>query len=180
MSGPRSPLGAALSALRPHQWVKNLLVFAAPLAAHRIGDPATLAAAFVAFAVLTLVASAVYVVNDIVDRDADRAHPRKRNRAIASGALPLAAACVLAALLVVAAVALAAWALPRPASAWIAAYAVLAFAYSAGLKRAPIVDVLVLAALYTLRILAGGAATRAARLAVAADVRCSCSSASRC
>ncbi|MBS0319250.1 MAG: UbiA family prenyltransferase [Proteobacteria bacterium] len=155
----RAAMSAILSAVRPHQWVKNLLVFAAPLAAHRIADGATLVAACIAFVAMTLAASAVYVVNDIVDREADRAHPRKRQRAIASGALPLAAAWVLAAVLAVAAAALAWRALPPAAGFWIAAYAVLAFAYSAGLKRQPIVDVLALAALYTLRIMAGGAAT---------------------
>ena len=145
-------------ALRPHQWSKNLLVFVPLVAAHRYGDPAALVAALAAFVAFSLAASAMYVVNDLADRPADRRHPRKRRRPFAAGELAPRAGVVAAIALLVAAAALAAAALPAPAALTLAGYVALALAYSATLKRLVVVDVVVLAVLYTLRVLAGAAA----------------------
>lgn len=143
-----------LRLLRPHQWAKNLLAFVALLASHRYTDPAALLASLQIFVALCLAASAVYVFNDAIDVVADRSHPHKRERPFASGALsPHLAVWLIPALL--AAAALAASALPRMAQLGVLAYVALAAAYCLGLKRALWLDVLALAALYTLRILAG-------------------------
>lgn len=150
---------AMMKALRPHQWSKNVLVFLPMLAAHDLsGLPAALAA-FVAFC---LTASSVYLVNDLVDLEADRAHPRKRARPFAAGTLPVAWGVALAPLLVLAAVAIALIWTPPAFLAALLAYYVVTFAYSFWLKRKALVDVLTLAGLYTARIVAGAAATAVA------------------
>jgi len=154
----RAPRGRSLvRALRPHQWAKNLLVVLPLLTAHRVGDPAALAHAAAAFVVLCLVASAAYLVNDLVDLPHDRAHPRKRRRPFAAGELPPQVGLVAAPLLFVAGVAAAA-ALSLPFAAMVLGYFALTLAYSFALKRVPILDVIVLSLLYTVRVLAGAAA----------------------
>ncbi|HZY18407.1 MAG TPA: UbiA family prenyltransferase [Ramlibacter sp.] len=145
-------------ALRVHQWIKNLLLFVPLIAAHQLGDPALLAAALVAFVSFSLCASGVYVANDLMDLESDRAHPRKRHRPFASGALPIASGMVLAPALMLAGFSLAVW-LGADFAAWLAAYLALTAAYSARLKRLLLVDCVVLALLYTLRVVAGAAAT---------------------
>jgi 4-hydroxybenzoate polyprenyltransferase/phosphoserine phosphatase len=149
-------LGTLTRALRVHQWVKNLLVFLPALAAHRAGagDLAVLAATFLAFCAA---ASAVYLCNDLLDLAADRDHPRKRKRPFASGQLPVAAGMRLVPALFAVAFAIAVAAGP-PVAATLAAYVVATFAYSLWLKRQPIVDVMTLAGLYTMRVFAGAAA----------------------
>lgn len=149
---------AVARALRLHQWAKNVLVFLPIVAAHRIGDPAALAGALVAFLALGLVASAVYVLNDLADLEADRAHPSKRNRPFASGVLPVAAAAWLVPPLLAAGGA-ASWASPAAFRLLLAGYFLATLAYSFGVKRSPLLDVLVLAGLYTARIYAGALAT---------------------
>jgi len=148
-------LRAAVRALRPHQWAKNLLVFVPLLAAHRFNDPAAIVEAMWAFAAFSLLASSAYLLNDLLDLGADRAHPRKRLRPLASGALGIPAGVVLCALCLVAATAMAMRLAPL-FQATLAAYFVLTLAYSFRLKRAAILDVISLASLYTLRIIAGG------------------------
>jgi 4-hydroxybenzoate polyprenyltransferase len=145
-------------ALRLHQWAKNLLVFIPPLAAHRFAEPRAHEAALGAFVAFGLAASGGYLFNDLWDVASDRAHPRKRLRPVAAGALSARAAAALAGLLIAAAAALS-WRLPALFRALLAGYVVATFAYSLGLKRRPVLDVLVLAALYTVRLFAGGAAT---------------------
>lgn len=142
--------------LRPHQWAKNLLVFVAPLAAHR-ADAMSARHALVAFAAFCLCASAAYVLNDLLDLDADRRHPRKRLRPFASGRLSLLAGLFATPILTLAAFALAAT-LSGEFVATLFAYGTTTLAYSLWLKRLPVVDVLVLATLYTLRIVGGGVA----------------------
>ncbi len=149
---------AAVRALRPYQWSKNVLVLLPVLGAHRVEDARALAAAALAFVAFGLVASAVYVVNDVVDLDADRLHPRKRLRPFAAGELPPAAALALVPALLAGA-ALLAIPLPRAFLALAGAYFALTLAYSLALKRMPLVDVFVLGALYTARIFAGAFAT---------------------
>jgi 4-hydroxybenzoate polyprenyltransferase len=143
-------------AMRVHQWVKNLLVFLPALAAHRYGtgDLSLLALTFLAFG---LAASAVYLCNDLVDLPADREHHRKRTRPLAAGRLPIAAAIGLAPLLFAAAFSLAIAAGP-PVAMVLAGYVAVTFAYSLGLKKLAIVDVMTLAGLYTFRVVAGAAA----------------------
>lgn len=155
--GPSRGLATLLRALRVRQWVKNVLVFVPPVAGHFL-DPATLLAAVVAFLALSVCASAVYVLNDLMDLASDRRHPVKRSRAFASGELPLRAGLFLVPLLVAVAAALAA-ALPRGAQLLLAAYLLTTTLYTFLLKRKVLLDVFTLAFLYTLRVLLGGAAT---------------------
>lgn len=148
---------SAMRALRPHQWAKNLLVGLPLLTAHRLGDPTALAHGATAFVALCLVASAGYLINDLVDVPHDRSHPRKRARPFASGALPLQLGIVAAPVLGGAGFLVAA-ALSPLFAATVAAYFALTVAYSFSLKRVAILDVIVLSLLYTVRVLAGAAA----------------------
>ena len=140
--------------LRPHQWAKNLLVFVAVLTAHRFGDAGAWRAGLLLFAAFCCAASAIYVINDALDVADDRRHPDKAKRPFASGALPRALAWVLAPLLLAGAAVLA-LPLPRAAGVVLASYVGLSIIYSLLLKRLLWLDVLVLAALYVLRVIAG-------------------------
>lgn len=157
LAPPHSIARAALRAMRPHQWLKNLLVFFPLLAAHVL-EAGALTQAAIAFAAFSLVASSVYLLNDLLDLGADRAHPRKRNRPLASGALPLATGMVLVPILVLSGGALALTLEPLFLLVLLLYYA-LTITYSLWLKRRPIIDICTLASLYTLRVAAGGAAT---------------------
>ena len=151
---------ALFHVLRPHQWVKNILVFLPLCAAHAIHDAGLLFNAVLLFAAFSLVASAGYIVNDILDVRTDRLHPRKQSRPFASGELPLpwgAAAIPFAALGIV----LGSF-LPGHCGWMLAAYLVISLLYSKLLKAQPIADVTVLAFLYCLRLIAGGEAARIA------------------
>ncbi len=152
-------LRAIWKALRPHQWAKNGLVFLPLIMAHRTGETALLLDALLAFAAMSLCASGTYVVNDLVDRERDRHHPTKRNRPFASGALSAGTGYALAPLLVGGAFALALLTLPGLFAVVLGIYLVTTLAYSFVLKRQPAMDVVVLAGLYALRVLAGAAAT---------------------
>jgi 4-hydroxybenzoate polyprenyltransferase/phosphoserine phosphatase len=151
------PLYAVLKAMRLHQWAKNLLMFLPLLLAHSI-HVKNLMDGLLAFGCFSLTASATYIVNDLLDIEADRSHPRKRLRPIPSGNLSAAAG-----LGVVAAFLLLGFAgarlLPPRFLVWLCVYLVSTLAYSLYFKRVALVDVLVLSGLYTLRIQAGGAAT---------------------
>jgi len=152
-------LRAMMRALRAHQWAKNVLVLVPLLAAHRLGDPTALADSVLGLIAFCLCASSVYVLNDLLDLEADRAHARKSKRPFAAGDLSLAAGFVLAPALLAGAVLIAAF-LPEKFQWWLGAYYLLTAAYSFALKRLLLVDAVVLAGLYTLRIVAGaGAAT---------------------
>ena len=148
---------ALLKALRPHQWLKNVLVLLPMLAAHQF-DAATIGQALLAFVAFSLTASSVYLLNDLLDLASDRAHPRKRARPFAAGALPLAWGTVLAPGLFLAGLAFAALLGPLFVLVMLVYY-VTTTAYSFNLKRRLVVDICTLAGLYTLRIVAGGAAT---------------------
>ncbi len=153
----RAPAVPALwRAMRPHQWVKNLLVLVPLLTAHAYGDPLAWRGAALAFWAFCATASAFYLFNDLLDLDADRAHRRKRARAFASGAASVGAGVALGAgLLVLGAV----LALASGAGVEIALYAAITLAYSVRLKELPLVDVFCLATLYTLRLFGGGEAS---------------------
>ena len=146
-----------INAMRPRQWAKNVFVLAPLVFARRLDDPEVLGRALLAFAAFSLLASAVYLFNDIRDREEDSHHPRKRDRPIAAGRLPVAAAAVAAAVLAMAAGAMG-LALGGGFVAILAAYLLANLAYSMGLKRVVILDVMVLSVGFVLRVMAGGAA----------------------
>lgn len=143
-----------LKAMRPHQWVKNLFVVAPLVFAKGLDDVDLVLRSALAFVLFSLAASSVYLLNDLVDVEADRAHPVKRRRPIASGALPMTAArgamAVLATVACAGALVLNVWVL-----ATIAGYLLLQVAYTYRLKQVPYVDVLCIAAGFELRVLAG-------------------------
>ncbi len=145
-----------LRAMRPHQWSKNLLVFLPMLAAHDISVFPAALAAFVAF---SMMASSVYLLNDLADLAADRAHPRKRLRPFATGEITAATGVGLALGLIVLSLLVAVLFTSPPFLIALAAYYVTTFAYSFWLKRKLILDVMVLAGLYTARLVGGAAAT---------------------
>jgi 4-hydroxybenzoate polyprenyltransferase len=147
-----------LRAIRVHQWLKNLLVFTPVLTAHRLGDGDALFGALLAFIAFSLCASSVYLTNDLFDIESDRHHPRKRLRPFAAGTLSIPAG-VVAALTLLAAAMLFACMLPWQFGAVLAVYYLTTLSYSLRLKAEPVVDVLLLSGLYTVRILAGSAAT---------------------
>jgi len=155
----RDPARAAslLRALRAYQWAKNILLFVPLLTAHVLTDPDALLAAALAFVSFSLAASAVYLANDVADLQDDRRHPTKRARPLASGELHIGYALLLVPGLLAAAFAIAIL-LPPDFGLLLAMYLAVNLAYSLGLKRAPLLDVFVLAGLYTMRILAGAAA----------------------
>ena len=145
-------------ALRLHQWVKNLLIFLPLLAAHQIADGAAVLLAVLAFLAFGMTASAVYVLNDLLDLLADRRHPSKCRRPFAAGDLPLTWGLWLIPVLLSGAILLCLLWLPAFFLAVLGGYFVLTTAYSLILKRVPIMDVMLLASLYTIRVIAGAAA----------------------
>ncbi|TCP57021.1 decaprenyl-phosphate phosphoribosyltransferase [Tamaricihabitans halophyticus] len=146
-----------IKAARPKQWVKNVLVLAAPVAAGRLSDVPVLVDTLIAFIAFSLVASAVYLVNDAVDVEADRAHPTKHRRPIAAGIVPvpLAYAASVFFFLASGAVALlAGW----PLLLVVVAYALVQLGYCFGLKHQPVIDLCIVASGFLMRALAGGVA----------------------
>lgn len=154
---PATLAPALFEAARPHQAVKNLLVFLPLLASHRYGDMALLRQCMLAFVALSFAAAATYLINDLTDVAADQAHPRKRLRAIASGRVTRTQAVALATALSLLAAAISLL-LPPVFRGLLGLYVLTTLGYSFGLKRAIILDVLIIAGLFTLRVLAGGAA----------------------
>jgi 4-hydroxybenzoate polyprenyltransferase len=146
-----------LKALRVHQWIKNVLVFLPLLAAHRVFDPKAILSAILAFICFDLCASSVYVTNDLLDLNADRQHRRKKHRPFAAGSIPIYQGPLAACLLLLAAFLLA-WLLTPAFVLMLLGYYVLTTAYSFKFKRVVMLDVVVLALLYTTRILAGAIA----------------------
>jgi 4-hydroxybenzoate polyprenyltransferase len=156
LSSRPSRIRAWVKLLRVHQWAKNALVFVPLATAHRF-DLAAFGAAIAAFVAFSLAASAIYIVNDLADIEADRKHPTKKNRPLAAGTLPATAALYVAGGLVLAAIALA-FCVTTEFVAVLGFYLVLTTAYSFYLKRKMLVDVIALAILYTTRVIAGAAA----------------------
>lgn len=147
-----------LKALRVHQWAKNTLIFVPLLASHRIFELPLLWNGLLAFVAFGACASSVYLLNDLLDLPDDRRHPSKRNRPLAAGTLSILHGLFLIPGLLIAAFALALWQLPWQFAAVLAAYYVLTLAYSLWLKRVVMLDVVTLAMLYTVRVIAGAAA----------------------
>lgn len=139
--------------LRPHQWVKNVLVFVSPLAAHMLLQPGVLPRLLWLFGAFCAAASGVYIANDLLDLKHDRSHPRKRERPFASGRLPLSVG-VLSPVLMLIGLGIG-FALSPLTGMLVGAYIGLSVAYSTYLKRQPLVDVFTLSGLYTLRLLSG-------------------------
>lgn len=153
-SGPAP--GAYLKAVRPHQWMKNVLVFVPMLAAHQT-DGATILFSVLAFIAFSLMASSAYVLNDLLDLNADRAHPRKHLRPFAAGSVPIRSGTWMTLGLLTAGVMVSLVSGPAFLGVMVGYY-ILTIAYSLNLKRRVIVDICVLAGLYTMRIIAGGVA----------------------
>jgi 4-hydroxybenzoate polyprenyltransferase len=150
---------AWLRAMRPHQWLKNLLLLVPLVAAHRISEVALLATALLAFVSFSLCASSAYVVNDLLDLRADRHHPRKRLRPLASGALSVQQGLGLSLVLVACGFGLGAI-VSMAFLGVVALYYALTLAYSLAIKNRSVADIMLLAGLYTLRIIAGGVAVQ--------------------
>lgn len=144
-----------LRTARPRQWTKNLLVLAAPLAAG--GAPGSVLSLVLCFVAFCLTSSGVYAFNDVADRDADRAHPTKRHRPVASGLVSVPAALVLGVVCAVAGIALGTW-VDRELGALLGAYLVMQLAYVAWFKHEPVVDIFIVAAGFLLRAVAGALA----------------------
>jgi decaprenyl-phosphate phosphoribosyltransferase len=158
---PANLIVGVVKAVRPRQWVKNVLVLAAPLAA--LGSAVhydyvdVLSKVIVAFLVFCLAASAVYLINDVRDVEADREHPTKRFRPIAAGTVPEWLAYVVAAVLGVAALAVS-WLLTPSLALVMAVYMGIQLAYCFGLKHQAVIDICIVSSAYLLRAIAGGVA----------------------
>lgn len=150
-------LSGYLRLMRPFQWVKNLLVFAPLFFAVTAFDPVTLQRAALAFVAFCAAASAVYVMNDIVDRERDAEHPVKRQRPVASGEVPVRGAWILCFALI-AICGLVVWSVPQTAVI-VGIYIALNIVYSTYLKHVAVADIVCVASFYVMRVLAGGLAT---------------------
>ena len=156
----KSRFSAYVAALRPHQWVKNALLVVPLLASHRVSDPDALFRVLVGILAFSLTASSVYVLNDLFDLGADRHHPRKRKRPFAAGDLPVSHGLVALPVLIALGLGVAAT-LSIAFLGVLLAYLAMTLAYSFRLKHYVLIDVLVLAALFTTRVVAGGVAINA-------------------
>jgi 4-hydroxybenzoate polyprenyltransferase len=144
--------------LRIHQWAKNLLIFIPFFAAHQLEDLNIFISSLLAFVAFSFCASSVYLLNDLIDLNADRAHKKKKYRPLASGAIPLSHGCIVAILLLIASFSLC-LTLPIYFLLVLISYYAITLFYSFYLKSKVVVDVTTLALLYSLRIIAGAAAT---------------------
>lgn len=157
---PRTPTNLALGVLktmRPRQWVKNVLVLAAPFASGDLFEGAIAIKLLIAFAAFSLAASGVYLVNDAKDVEADRAHPTKRNRPIAAGIVPVPVAYVVAVVSFAAAIVLALLASPQLLIV-LGVYVAVQLAYCFWLKHQPVLDICIVASGFLMRAIAGGVA----------------------
>ncbi|RVW00102.1 decaprenyl-phosphate phosphoribosyltransferase [Rhodococcus spongiicola] len=154
---PKTLAGGIVKAVRPRQWVKNVLVLAAPLAAGSVTEGDVLLPVALAFVVFCMAASGIYLVNDAMDVEADRAHPTKRFRPIAAGVLPVNIAYGLATVLLAASILLsfvANWQL----AVVMAVYVAIQLAYCFGLKHQAVLDICIVSSGFLIRAIAGGVA----------------------
>ncbi len=154
---PKTLAGGIVKAVRPRQWVKNVLVLAAPLAAGSIAELDVLGPVAIAFVVFCLAASGIYLVNDALDVEADRAHPTKRFRPIAAGVLPVNLAYGMAIVLVLGSIGLS-FAANWHLAVVMAIYIAVQLAYCFGLKHQHVLDICLVSSGFLLRAIAGGAA----------------------
>lgn len=157
LQAPKPSLKIFLKALRVHQWVKNGLIFVPLLTSHMLTDPRGLMLGILAFLAFSFCASSVYFLNDLLDLNDDRRHTTKRNRPFAAGTLSLLTGIIGTPILLVLS-AIICWFLPLEFVAVLGLYYIMTVAYSFSLKRIVMVDVITLAALYTIRIIAGAVA----------------------
>lgn len=156
VTSSRTGLQTWLKALRVHHWVKNVLIFAAPMAAHRLGSPEVLVNSLLMFLAFSLTASAVYIGNDLSDLDNDRIHPRKRNRPIASGALSISKAVIAMVMLATGALTLTGLTTsPMVTLTFLGIYILTNILYSIRFKSVYGLDIVILSVLYTLRVVMG-------------------------
>lgn len=144
-------------ALRIHQWLKNTLIFVPFLAAYQLSDASDWGILLLAFLSFSLCASSVYLINDLLDLESDRKHPRKRNRPFAKGLIPIYLAIITASIILIISFVVASF-VGSHFLKWLAFYLFLTFIYSFKLKQLVIVDSIILAILYTLRMVAGASA----------------------
>ncbi len=157
-SAPKATWKTWIKALRPHQWVKNVLIFLPLILAHQLLDTVKLADTMLAFFAFSMMASAGYILNDLLDLAADRIHPSKRKRPFASGKLPIQYGLPIFIILISVGFFVSLYWLSLSFTGMLALYLLITMAYSFYLKKKLVVDVIVLAGLYTHRILAGGLA----------------------
>lgn len=150
-------ISALIALLRPHQWLKNLMLFFPPFLGGVLFNPEILQKGVLPFLVFCLASSATYIYNDIRDRDQDRIHPQKRHRPIASGSISITQATITS-LCLLAGSLLLSLKLPVAFLAWMLAYLALSFAYSTFLKDLPVFDIFCIAGGFVFRLFAGGAA----------------------
>lgn len=150
-------LATTIRLLRPHQWLKNLMLFFPPFLGGLLFAPGALQKGLLPFAIFCMASSATYIFNDIRDQEQDRFHPRKQYRPIASGLVPVSHAALLGSLLFVASIVLS-FRLPVAFWGWLMAYFALSFAYSTVLKDQPVFDIFCIASGFVFRLFAGGAA----------------------
>ncbi|HEY5820804.1 MAG TPA: decaprenyl-phosphate phosphoribosyltransferase [Propionibacteriaceae bacterium] len=153
-----SRLPAGIRAMRPRQWIKNVLVATAPLAAGKLFAPGVLVDVALAFVAFCLVSATIYLINDVRDVEEDRLHPKKRFRPIAAGELDPKAALVLSMITGVVGLGLGFW-VELPLGITLAVYVGLQIFYSIFLKHLPVVDLAMVASGFLLRAIAGGVAT---------------------
>lgn len=154
----RGPLRAALKTARPQEWVKNVLVFAGLLFSGHVDDPWSIGQALLTFVAFCAISSAGYFINDLNDVELDRQHPKKRFRPIAAGQLSIPSAWVIASGLAVGAIALAFLLVNWKVGLFVTGYGIIQVGYSFGLKQIVIIDVMTLATLFILRVMAGAEA----------------------
>src|SRR5262245_36983871 len=157
----RTPLRAAIKTARPQEWVKNVFVFAGLLFSGKFNDPNAVLEASLAFVSFCAISSAGYFVNDLMDVELDRKHPKKKFRPLAAGEISESAAKTIAPLLAVFAIALAFATVNWEVGLMVVGYGIAQVAYSFGLKQIVIVDVMTLAGLFILRVAAGASAVDA-------------------
>lgn len=155
--GPLALPAGLFKAMRPRQWVKNVLVFAAPFSAGRLLDPSVLPAIALAFVAFSLAASGIYLINDTRDVEADRAHPTKRHRPIAAGIVPPRVAVAAAVVLFAGALALSLLATVSLVVV-VTVYIAVQLAYCVWLKHEPVIDICIVSSGFLMRAIAGGAA----------------------
>jgi 4-hydroxybenzoate polyprenyltransferase len=152
---PKPPKAHAFAKmLRLHQWLKNTIIFAPLVLSHSLGNPEVILSALAAFVIFGLIASGTYIVNDLADIEADRHHPKKRTRALASGAISIATGSAIAACLILSGL-IGSFSLSTGFALTMLSYLGLTLLYSFRLKREAPIDVLVIGLLFTLRIVAG-------------------------
>jgi len=154
---PKTVVGALVKAMRPWQWVKNVLVLAAPIAAGSLFDDDIIVPVAIAFGVFCLAASAIYLVNDARDVEVDRVHPVKRYRPIAAGVLPVPAAYTAAVVLMAAAIGLSFFA-DYGLAIVVGIYLLVQLGYCFGLKNQSVIDIVIVSSGFLLRAMAGGVA----------------------